>query len=74
MFTALACSFQFRNMVPLAVVAPALNPNTQAEAGGWLSEFEASLVYRMNSRTSKAIQRIPVLKKDAWAVGLNKIC
>jgi hypothetical protein len=28
-----------------------------------ISEFEASLVYRVSSRTARAIQGIPVLKK-----------
>jgi hypothetical protein len=31
--------------------------------GRWISEFEASLVYRVSSRTARAIQRNPVLKK-----------
>jgi hypothetical protein len=45
------------------MVAHAFNPSTQeAEAGGFL-EFEASLVYRVSSRTARAIQRNPVLKK-----------
>jgi hypothetical protein len=30
--------------------------------GRWISEFEASLVYRMSSRTARAAQRNPVLK------------
>jgi hypothetical protein len=30
--------------------------------GRWISEFEASLVYRMSSRTAGAIQRNPVSK------------
>jgi hypothetical protein len=30
--------------------------------GRWISEFEASLVYRMSSRTARAIQRNPVSK------------
>jgi hypothetical protein len=30
--------------------------------GRWISEFEASLVYRMSSRTARAIQRNPILK------------
>jgi hypothetical protein len=30
--------------------------------GRWLSEFEASLVYRVSSRTARATQRNPVLK------------
>jgi hypothetical protein len=29
----------------------------------WISEFEASLVYKVSSRTARAIQRNPVLKK-----------
>ena len=31
--------------------------------GKWTSEFEASLVYRVNSRTARATQRNPVSKK-----------
>jgi hypothetical protein len=31
--------------------------------GGGISEFEASLVYKVSSRTARAIQRNPVLKK-----------
>jgi hypothetical protein len=31
--------------------------------GRRISEFEASLVYRVNSRTARATQRNPVLKK-----------
>jgi hypothetical protein len=31
--------------------------------GRRISEFEASLVYKVNSRTARAIQRNPVLKK-----------
>jgi hypothetical protein len=29
----------------------------------WISEFEASLVYKVSSRTTRAIQRNPVSKK-----------
>jgi uncharacterized protein (DUF2252 family) len=32
--------------------------------GRWISEFEASLVYRVSSRTARAAQRNPVLKKQ----------
>jgi hypothetical protein len=32
--------------------------------GRRISEFEASLVYRVSSRTDRAIQRNPVLKKQ----------
>jgi hypothetical protein len=31
--------------------------------GRWISEFEASLVYRVSSRRAKTTQRNPVLKK-----------
>jgi hypothetical protein len=31
--------------------------------GRWISEFEVSLVYKVSSRTDRAIQRNPVLKK-----------
>ena len=31
--------------------------------GRWISEFEASLVYRVSSRTGRATQRNPVSKK-----------
>jgi hypothetical protein len=30
----------------------------------WISEFKASLVYRMSSRTAKATQRNPVSKNQ----------
>jgi hypothetical protein len=44
------------------VVAYAFNPSTwEAEAGGYV-EFEASLVYRMSSRTAWVMQRNPVSK------------
>ena len=32
--------------------------------GRWISEFEASLVYRVSSRTARAIQRNHVSKKQ----------
>jgi hypothetical protein len=45
------------------MVAHAFNPSTrEAEAGGFLSS-EASLVYKVSSRTARAIQRNPVSKK-----------
>jgi hypothetical protein len=31
--------------------------------GRWISEFEASLVYKVSSRTARAIQRNPVSRK-----------
>jgi hypothetical protein len=32
--------------------------------GRWISEFEASLVYRVSSRTARATQRDPVSKNQ----------
>jgi hypothetical protein len=46
------------------VVAHAFNPITrEAEAGGFISEFEASLVYKVSSRTARTTQRNPVSEK-----------
>jgi hypothetical protein len=46
------------------VVVHAFNPSTwEAEAGGF-SEFKASLVYRVSSRTARAIQKNPVSKNQ----------
>ena len=40
------------------------NPSTQEGGRGrWISESEAILVYRVSSRSAKATQRNPVLKK-----------
>jgi hypothetical protein len=36
----------------------------QRGRGRWIYEFEASLVYKVSSRTARAIQRNPVLKKQ----------
>jgi hypothetical protein len=45
------------------VVAHTFNPSTwEAEAGGF--EFEASLVYKVSSRTARVTQRNPVSKKQ----------
>jgi hypothetical protein len=47
-----------------AVVAHVFNPSTwEAEVGG-SQEFEASLVYRVSSRTARATQRNPVSKNQ----------
>jgi hypothetical protein len=32
--------------------------------GRWISEFEASLVYKVSARTARATQRNPVSKKN----------
>jgi hypothetical protein len=43
------------------MVAHTFNLSTR---GRWISEFEASLVYRVSSRTARATQRNPVSKKQ----------
>ena len=41
--------------------------------GRWISEFEASLVYRVSSRTARATQRNPVQKKKKkWSHVIDK--
>jgi hypothetical protein len=40
--------------------------------GRWISEFEASLVYRVSSRTARAIQRNPVSKNKKKQKQTNK--
>jgi hypothetical protein len=40
--------------------------------GRWISEFQASLVYRVSSRTARAIQRNPVSKKQQQQQQKNK--
>ena len=46
-----------------AAVAHYCNLSTLGGRGRWISEFETSLVYRVSSRTARAIQRNPVSKK-----------
>ena len=41
----------------------ACNPSTLGGRGRWILEFEAGLVYRVSSRTARAIQRNPVYKQ-----------
>jgi hypothetical protein len=40
--------------------------------GRWISEFEASLVYKVSSRTASAAQRNPVSKKNKKQNKTNK--
>ena len=61
-----------RCTVTSVVVVQVLNPSTSGGRGRQLSEFEASLVYRVSSRTARAIQRNPVLKKQANKKQPNK--
>jgi hypothetical protein len=49
------------NLQP-GLVAHAFNPS-RGGRGRWISEFEASLVYKVSSRTARAIQRNPVSRK-----------
>jgi hypothetical protein len=42
----------------------AFKPSTQEAEAGRSLEFEPSLVYRVNSRTTKVTQRNPVLKNQ----------
>jgi hypothetical protein len=54
------------------VVAHGFNPSTwEAESGGFLSS-EASLVYKVSSRTARAIQRNPVSKQNKTKQKTNK--
>jgi hypothetical protein len=45
------------------VMTHAFNPSTLGGRGRRISEFEASLVYKVSSRTARAIQRNYVSKK-----------
>jgi hypothetical protein len=44
------------------MVAHTFNPSIQEAEAGKFIEFEASLVYRVSSRTARATQRNPVSK------------
>jgi hypothetical protein len=52
-------------------VAHTFNPSTGGR-GRQISEFEASLVYKVSSRTAKATQRNPVLKNKQTNKTKNK--
>jgi hypothetical protein len=52
----------------LAMVPHTLNPSTREAKAGRSSEFEASLVYRVSSRTARATQKNPVW---GWGVGVG---
>jgi hypothetical protein len=41
--------------------------------GRWISEFKASLVYKVSSRTARAIQRSPVSKTNNQQQNNNNI-
>jgi hypothetical protein len=50
----------------------AFNPSTQETEARQISEFEASLAYKVSSRTARAIQRNPVLKNQKRKKKANK--
>jgi hypothetical protein len=54
------------------VVAHVFNPSTREAEAGRISEFEASLVYKVSSRTARAIQRNPVSKNKTKPKNKNK--
>ena len=43
------------------------------DRGRWISEFEASLVYKVSCRTARAIQRNPVSKNWEKKMALGKL-
>jgi hypothetical protein len=52
---------EFNKSRTVAVVVHAFNPSTLLGGRGrWISEFKASLVYKVSSRTVRATQRKPV--------------
>jgi hypothetical protein len=54
-----------KNKNSWAMVAHAFNPSIwEVERGRQISESEASLVYRVSSRTARAIQRNPASKNQ----------
>jgi hypothetical protein len=52
----------FKSITPPGVVAHTFNPSTRWGRGRQISEFEASLVYKVSSRIARVIQRNPVSK------------
>ena len=46
------------------MVAHTFNPQHLEGRGRWISELEASLVYRVSSRTARATPRNPVSKTN----------
>jgi hypothetical protein len=55
--------FDLKLLVKLGVVVHAFNPSKSGGRDRQISEFEASLVYKVRSRTARATQRNPVSKK-----------
>jgi hypothetical protein len=55
---------RFKSSKSPGVVAHAFNPQHSGDRGRRISEFEASLVYKVSSRTARATQRNPVSKNQ----------
>jgi hypothetical protein len=55
---------QIKSPYEPGVVVHTFNPSTQKARGRWISEFEASLVYKVSSRTARAAQRNSVSKNQ----------
>ena len=55
------------------MVVHAFNPSSQEGRSRQISEFEASLVYKVSFRTARATQRNPVSKKIKTKTKHNKI-
>jgi hypothetical protein len=53
---------QNKNKKPPGVVAHTFNLSTLEARGRRISEFEASMVYKVSSKTARATQRNPVSK------------
>ena len=50
-------------VVAVVVAAvPTFDPSTQEAEAGWSLEFEARLIYKLSSRTARAVQRKPVTR------------
>jgi hypothetical protein len=58
------CSLFLESDFKLGVVEHAFNPSTRGGRGRRISVFKASLVYRVSSRTARAIQRNSDLKNQ----------
>ena len=54
------------------MVVHAFNPSSQEGRSRQISEFEASLVYKVSFRTARATQRNPVSKKRKEKQKQNK--
>jgi hypothetical protein len=58
------CVCCLKKKIKPGVVVHTFNPSTLGGRGRRISEFKASLVYRVSSRIARATQRNPVLKKS----------